>query len=303
LKDLSIIIVNYRLKEDTAACVESLMQAGAGIEQMVIVDNHSADGSVEYLHTHFGQALSVLELADNRGYAAGLNAGIRQRLEGNSAWFLLMNNDTIVTPDFLSKLDEVVCQDQKFSLIGPMILLYDKPDTVWFLGGKFLKGTMIGYHPYRFRKEPAGLPELIPVDYIHGCTMLVRKNVFQQAGLFNDASLLFAEEADFCWRARQAGFRIAAAPHARMFHKVSASTKLVFGQQNPKTWYLRICNQTRFYSNYSHGLMRGIMASFSLLRALSFAIYFSLNKQKEMASASMNGWRDGWYKNIYPGKS
>ena len=130
--------------------------------------------------------------------------------------------------------------------------------------------------------------------------MIVRRNVFETIGLFNETSMLYAEEADFCWRAHKAGFLIAAAPHSRMFHKVSVSTNQTLGRQNPHVWYLRIRNQTRFYSNYSYGLQRGLMAIFSYLRAAGFAILFLYRSHGDLASASMRGWRDGWQKTDNP---
>ena len=153
MQDLSIIIVNYRLKEDTAACIESFLAAGAHVNQFIVVDNHSADGSVEYLQAYFGPALQIVESADNRGYAAGLNIGLRRALQGESAFFILVNNDTIVTVDFLIEMENAMSQGEQFSLFGPMILFFDRPDTVWFLGGKLIHGTMIGYHPFRLRKS------------------------------------------------------------------------------------------------------------------------------------------------------
>jgi GT2 family glycosyltransferase len=292
--EILTIIVNYKLKEDCADCIASLQRAGAELRQIIVVDNASKDGSVEYLQSKFGVELCLIENEYNRGYAAGLNTGIREALKRSHSLILLLNNDTIAAPDFLSELQRATQSGVSYDLFGPAIFYYDYPDRIWFLGGKLLPGTLISHTLLRNHKLPGHLPDLLPVDFINGCAMLVRREVFEKIGLLDESSLLYAEEVDFCWRARLSGLKLAAVPVARLFHKVSQSTRQTLGQQSLRAEYLRFRNQARFYARYAHGAQRSLMVIFSGARALMFALWDIFSGRPGLAYISLSGWWDGW---------
>lgn len=290
MQNLVIIIVNLDLKDDTVACIDSLIQAGASLEQIILVDNGSHDDSVNFIRNRFGLALEIIEAKENRGYAAGLNLGIAQALKKDYQWMLLMNNDTLVERDFLIEFEKATQTGKAYTLFAPMILYHSHPDRVWFLGGKVVPGTMISYHIYRDQQEPANLPDLIPVDIVHGCAMLVHRDVFQKIGLFNDISLIYAEEVDFCWRARLAGFQMVAVPHARMYHKISA----YMSKQKPRTRYLRVRNQIWFYRRYARGLLFVVMFIFSIIHSVGWVMKDFVRGHASLLGPTWAGWLDGW---------
>ena len=258
-----------------------------------MVDNASNDGSVEYLKKQFGEELCCIVNEQNYGYAAGLNSGIRQAIGRDDDLILLLNNDTIVPKDFLVEFKSIADQNPSFDLFGPTILYNDQQEKIWFFGGKVIPGTMITYSLYHNQKLPNILTDLIQVDFINGCAMLVRKKVFESIGFLDEGFFMFAEEVDFCWRARLAGFHLGVTPRAKIFHKVSKSTNINLGKQNPLIWYLRIRNQNRFYRRYAHGFQSLIMISFGFFRALFYFLFMIFMRKHNLARVILKGWWDG----------
>jgi GT2 family glycosyltransferase len=288
---LAIVIVNLNLKRDTAECIQSLLQAGARLASIIVVDNGSEDGSIEYLRAQFGEELPIIAAGQNRGYAYGLNLGIQNGLERGTRWFFLMNNDTIVDAKFFSELDAAVQQRSEYSIFGPLILYYSEPHRIWYLGDRIVPGTLITYNPFRGKSDQSELPPLESVDFVHGCGMLVESTVFSKIGLFDDWSLIYAEEVEFIWRARLAGFHCLGVTRAKMWHKIST----YMSKQKPKTRFLRVRNQIRFYKHYSKGLGRVVMFLFTVLRTLRLLFTDIIQRQWELIRPLASGWVAGWF--------
>jgi GT2 family glycosyltransferase len=290
LQGLAIVIINRDLKIDTAECIDSLLKAGAVLPQIVVVDNGSKDGSVAFLQERFGPELNQVVAKENFGYPYGLNLGIRFFLQREASWFLLMNNDTVVAPDFLNELERATQAGKEYALFGPMILYHSQPQKIWFMGAREVPGTLLFTNDHRGKMDGPDYPQFIPVDFVHGCTMIVRRDVIEKIGFFDDASPIYGDDGDFSWRARQAGFRMAALPRVKMWHKVSAFMQ----RHKPKTRYLRIRNQIWFYRRYARGLQVPLLVGFTLLRSIGIGAGDLLHKQPELLYPLVFGWLDGW---------
>ena len=288
--DLGIVIVNLDLKEITRACIHSLLISGADLRQIILVDNGSQDNSVEFLREQFGPDMSIVQVEKNLGYAHGLNLGIPMALQNGAKWLLLMNNDVEVAEDFFSELEKAT--HSPFAIISPLILYYDLPNQIWYGGDLLIPGTLIGLRLHKNKDvRSLRLPDLQKVDFAHGCAMLVRCDVIEKIGLFNDSSVIYAEEVDFIWRARQAGFKVAVANRARMWHKISA----LMGKQKPRQRFLRVRNQIRFYRRFSSPIQFPIMFVFSLFRTLWISADDIWRKQTDLLSPLWKAWQLGWF--------
>jgi GT2 family glycosyltransferase len=286
---LKVIIINLDLKEETANCILSLLKSSVSLEQIILVDNGSRDGSISYLSEKFGSALTIIDVGKNLGYAGGLNKGIPIALEENAEWVLLMNNDTVVDAGFISELEKAA-QQKEYFLLGPLILYYSQPERIWFLGDYLIPGTLITYSRYRRKSLGSQYPFLVPVDFVHGCAMMVHRSVFERIGFFDASSSIYGEEVDFIWRARLAGFRAATVPSAKIWHKIS----MIMGTQKPKTRYLRIRNQIRFYRRYSRGFQKPVMLLFTVFRSLFIASKDILSGRFFLIPPLLKGWWHGW---------
>ncbi len=287
---LFIIIVNWNLKNDTSACIQSLIQAGADLPQIVVVDNGSNDGSVDYLREQFGNTLQILALENNLGFAAGTNLGIRAAMQQGAEWLLLINNDTWVAADFFEKLFEAIKSHPDVSAFGPAIYYASDSAVIWYLGDRLIPGTMLTVNRFRGKLLPAHLPATVPVDFLSGCAMLVKRGAFEDAGLLDASLFMYGEEVDWCWRARRAGHRLAAVPTAAMWHKISTSSNRV----SIKARSLRIRNQIWVYRRHGNIAQRMLLAVFSFFRVLILSGKDLITGQQELSRSDWQGWADGW---------
>jgi len=292
-QELIIVIVNYNLKNDTIELIHSLQEAEADLRQIILVDNHSDDGSVAGIIDEFGSGINIIEADSNRGYPYALNAGISLGMKLGATWFLLMNNDTIVSKDLLRELRRVTTEKPEYALIGPLILYYAQPKIIWYMGYKLVPGTLIGVGSHRGKKVKNNFPDTVPIVYLHGCAMMVRRDVFRKIGLFDAENLIYGDDADFSWRARLAGFKAAAAPNAHIWHKIAST----MGVQKPRTQYLRIRNTIFFYLRYSNISQRVIMILFTFVRMMGLIIKNSVKGHNDLALPLFYGWLDGWTRN------
>jgi GT2 family glycosyltransferase len=290
IESLYSILVNWNLKDDSLACVDSLLAAGATPGQVIVVDNGSSDGSAQALRERFGAAVHVIESGRNLGFAGGANLGIRYALDQGAAWIFLLNNDTVVAPSLFAEFQRASAASAKFSILAPLILYYDMPDRIWYLGDRLVPTSLITYGLYRDQIDTGQLPPLVPVDFICGCGMLIEREVFDTIGLLDPSFFMYAEEVDFCWRAHAAGFRIGCATRAKMWHRISVSAD----RDRPMTRYLRIRNQIVFYRRYARWYQAPTLFAFTLARALRIAIGDLANHQQILVPPLVRGWADGW---------
>lgn len=219
---VAIILVNYNGAEDTIECIRSL-SAIQNIEyEIVVVDNKSTDDSVSKLKCfQKSKEFTLLEADCNNGFSAGNNIGIAYA--SNADYYLLLNNDTIVEPDFLRKLLGVIKNNPRCGGVIPKILYYSQPDTIWYAGGSFNRKTARSEH-YRFNQKDTIEEISREVTFASGCCLCVSREVINKIGMLNEDFFLYEEDTEYCYRMNEAGFDIIYVPEAVIYHKVSAST-------------------------------------------------------------------------------
>lgn len=244
---LYIVTLNYNLWEDTITCVDSVLSARINQNQIVIVDNGSTDDSVAKLQERYGSSMKIICNKENLGFAAGMNFGIRWALEENAMSVLILNNDTIIESNMIDRLLDIANQTNTAGILAPAIYYYDEPEKIWRLGDIRYRWLPM---PLQVKKNKH-LAEKNPfrVDYVTGCGMLVKREVFEEIGLFDDHYFMYFEDADFCRRALDRGFSVWCVPKARMWHKVSLTAR----QDKPKNRYYRFWSMIRFYHDHPHG--------------------------------------------------
>lgn len=209
------IILNWNGKNDTLHCLKSLKDVTTP-HHVVVVDNGSTDDSASAISKAFPD-IHLIETGENLGYAEGNNIGIRYALGKKADALLILNNDTIVTKDFL---EGFLLRD--FPIQGGKAHLMDEPFILDVIGAFWSdeKGAM-GHIGKRDAPDKWNDPFII--DYVSGAAMFIKKEVFQTIGLFDPRFFLNYEEIDFCFRAKNAGFLTTYCPEAVYFHRKSAS--------------------------------------------------------------------------------
>jgi GT2 family glycosyltransferase len=288
----SVVILNWNRSNDTIECIQSLERAGLSPTQIILVDNGSTDNSLD----HFSQVLNtsmikLLSLSKNLGFAGGVNRGIHAALANGAEWILLINNDTAVDLNFFQKLEEAVTEQPMWRIIAPLILHADEPDRIWSMGDRCIRPTTLTYRLFSRQPIPRHLPKYVEVDSLNACAVLIHKDVFAKIGFFDESYFMYAEDADFCWRARRAGFQLGVATQARMWHKVARSTH----PHHPQRRYWRIFNQILFYRRREHLLFLPFIFLFTLVRVVFLTIDDILQGHLAVTQSSWHGWIDGWF--------
>jgi hypothetical protein len=220
---LSVVLVNYNRFRDTLDCIASLRASSLRDTHIIVVDNASVDGSVVQLRAAYPD-LHLVANSENLGFAAGNNVGIRRALESGSSFVLLLNNDTVVDEHALESLVQTMEKNPEAGIAGGKILYFNDRRTVWFGGGKFNRNSGFGKHLGMGKPDDGSYDSLRECDFITGCCLLARREVFEQVGLLDEDFFAYLEDVDFCVRTREKGFAVLYQPRARIYHKVSSTT-------------------------------------------------------------------------------
>ena len=232
------VVLNYRTPAETVNAVRALQSSYSAPAAVIVVDNASADGSAQLI----GDSLSDVYLIRsdrNGGFSAGCNLGIRETLHQGASRILLLNPDVILAPDTLGTLERALGADPQLGIVGPVLVSRESPNTVESVGMSYNTRTGRMRHVgFGLRREAVATFDQRDVDGLSGCAMLIRREVFERAGLLVDDYFFGFEDLDFCLRARAIGFRSACIGGAVALHDGSASigrrssSRTYFGTRN-----------------------------------------------------------------------
>jgi hypothetical protein len=227
---------NYDLTRD---CLLSLRKIDYANTEIVLVDNGSGDGSAERLAAEFPE-VRLITNEKNLGFPAGNNVAIRDAMARNPDYFLLLNNDTLVAPDFLSKMVGVAESDAKIGAVNPKILYFEPNDRIWFAGGFYKPWWSTGKVRGQNRRDVGKYNETREISFATGCAFLIKTGVVRQIGLLDEVFFLGFEDLDWTMRAMQAGFRAFYVGSSVIWHKSSYDTTKNLGK--PMRDYYRTRN-------------------------------------------------------------
>lgn len=136
----------------------------------------------------------------------------------------MINNDTVVDTYFLEPLLEKFVSNKNAGIVAPEIYYFSNPEKIWSAGGKIsiIRGSGFTYS-YSLRKRRK-LPDKY-IEFVSGCCMLIKKDVFQKVDYFDEKFFLYIEDTDLCYRTKQAGFDICVSHDSKILHKIGNSTK------------------------------------------------------------------------------
>ncbi|MFA6047397.1 MAG: glycosyltransferase family 2 protein [Parcubacteria group bacterium] len=249
-----ILVLNYNGAACIGACLNSIFKINYPNFEVVVVDNASTDGSLELARRQFSRC-HFIKNESNIGFSAGNNVGIKFALERMADWILLLNQDTLVFENFLDKLLEAAHDDPQAGILSPVIMSDSK--KIWFSGGKIDWWKMRTTH-LRYIKRT--LP--YETEFISGCAMFIRSNVFRQTGLLDEDFFLYWEDADFSFRAKKDGFSLLVVPESRIIHLEKSEEK-----KESKVYWL-VISGLMFFQKNSSGLLRWWLKIYYQLRKI-----------------------------------
>jgi O-antigen biosynthesis protein len=232
--DLSIIIVNYNVKEFLQNLLHSISKSSAHLNyEIIIVDNASNDGSVEFIREKFPDVILIAN-EENLGFSRANNIGMKV---AKGKYILLINPDTLVSEDTLGKMTDFFQQNPKVGLAGCKIL---NPDGTLQLA---CRRSFPG--PWTSFCKVTGLSNLFPqsrlfakynltfldpdqsyeVDAISGSFMMFRKELYEKIGGLDENFFMYGEDLDFCYRTQKAGYKVFYVHSTQIIHYKGESTK------------------------------------------------------------------------------
>jgi GT2 family glycosyltransferase len=284
-----IVILNWNRKDDVLECLESVMKLEYPNYQVVVVDNASTDGSPEVIEKEFPE-VKVLVNDANLGFAAGNNVGLQYALRRGDEYALLLNNDTVIAPNLLRELVTVGESDEQTGIVSPKIYYYEGGNKLWYAGAKkgWLRG--IGATIGLDEEDKGQYNAAQRVDYAFGCGMLIKREVLKKVGLLDPRFFMYHEDCDFCLRAARAGFKTVYVPQARMWHKVSASTKTTPFIQD----YHRARSRVIFFMKHLRGFRLLIVLLWELPHLLRIILSRIQQGKLKNAYACVKGYINGF---------
>jgi GT2 family glycosyltransferase len=211
-----VIVLNWNGWRDTLECLGSLEKLDYPNYEVVVVDNCSTDGSVARIREAYPD-VTLLQSGVNLGFAGGNNVGIRYALGREADYVWLLNNDTVAAPSALREMVDVALRDAGVGAVGSVLHYADEPDRIQaYGGGRVSLWSGISRH----------FTTLVPDEKLHylaAASLLVRREVLERVGLLDDGFFLYWEDTDYAFRVRKAGYWLAVAPGASVWHKESAT--------------------------------------------------------------------------------
>jgi N-acetylglucosaminyl-diphospho-decaprenol L-rhamnosyltransferase len=230
--DLSVVIVNWNVRDLLRRCVESVRSAQRSIGvEIIVVDNASTDGSVEMLRSGFPETVLITNPV-NRGFPAANNQGIAA---AQGRYVLLLNPDTEVLAGSLETLVEHMDTHHDVGLVGPQLLYADGQVqssrrryptlATLFFESTWLESLAPRSLLRRFYVLDQPDAAVSDVDWVTGAAMLARREVIQQVGGMDERFFMYSEELDWCRRIKAAGWRVVYHPGAQVIHHVGKSSE------------------------------------------------------------------------------
>lgn len=289
LPKVALIILTWNGKDDTIECLESLKKITYKNYEIIIVDNASKDNVSQIINENYPY-VKLITNSTNRGFSGGNNDGLNYALKTDADYFLLLNNDVIVAPDFLDKLIMFAETDPKIGIVSPLIYYYDRPSIVWSAG---LKIRLLGlYNLMNFiGKDDKNIPEIFNPQVVSGAGLCVKREVVEKIGLLDELYFTYCEDVDFCYRARFAGYEIFTVKSSKIWHKVSASTG---GSFNPLNQYFMARGRSIFIKKFGSRLEKMLFIPLAIIEFCYINLRELLKNNIRSSLPKFHGYIDGW---------
>jgi GT2 family glycosyltransferase len=288
--DLSVIIVSLNTCKLLAACLGSVY-ASTGLDfEVFVVDNGSRDGSAEMVLRDFPLA-RVIRNPSNRGFAAANNVALD---ESGGRHVLLLNPDTLLQADTLRRLVEFLDAHPDAGICGPKVFFPDgRFQSCGYRFPTLLREIRQSRHIDRTLRWLVGEEPPLPcdgkpfeVDWVDGCCLAIKRAVIDQIGRLDEQYFLYAEELDWCFRARRAGWAVYALPNVAMIHYQGQSSS----QMSDFSLTQLVETRLRYYRK-NHGLGSAFLVSLVYVAGGLRQIRRSRSKQAVKLRATMRWWR------------
>ncbi|PID52686.1 MAG: hypothetical protein CR972_00560 [Candidatus Moraniibacteriota bacterium] len=251
------VIVNYNSGHHIISTIQSIFSSKNITPNIIIVDNHSTDNSLEYCKTKFPH-ITYISCKKNVGFASGANIGMRYACKNNAETITLINPDATIDPYCMHHIFQKI---QKIgpSIASPIIFNDETKSEIWFSGGKIHSICMRATH-----KSPKNtLLEILPKNsFISGCVMTISRKIIDEIGFFDEQFFLYYEDVDLSLRAQKKNFTLCVVKNAYAYHK-----ELSENMPQTKIYHL-VLSGALFFSKHASIIQKPYFATHIFLRKI-----------------------------------
>lgn len=218
---VTVILVNYGQWELTRKCIESLDNSCGVDIRITLIDNTTAEQIPSWVGQREDIRFRCME--ENTGFAGGNNAGFALSRDDEADYTLFLNNDAEVFPETIRNLAEYLRRNTGTGIVAPAIYWKSNPDKLWGAGGKFVKWKM-RFEQVNLTEKKYGPREGISVDFVSGCALMIRTELFSRIGGFRKDFFMYYEDADLCRKVAEQGYSIEVLPSETVLHSVASGS-------------------------------------------------------------------------------
>ena len=288
---IAIIIVNWKKYDLTLKCIESVLNSSFKNFKIILIDNEYQKSMSDQLKK--SKKIHLIRNKKNEGFARANNQGIKYSIKNGFDYMLLLNNDTLIKNDLIDSLmKQSNTLNQK--IIQPLILNYDGT-KIWNAGGtiNYFLGTFqtlkkgVSFKNFKSNRDYT--------DWFTGCCVLIKSEIFNDIGCFDDRFFAYYEDIDFSIRLKTRGYSIAMMNDSYLQHFESASSKS--SNQNegnllPHVHYLNIRNHILLLKKHSKSFNTIGVLFYQQIKILSYLIYFLIRFRFNKFKMVLKGFID-----------
>ena len=271
---VQILIVNWNGLQHLQTGLPSWLATCYPHFEIVLLDNGSTDGSMEWVKGHYPQ-VQTIALDSNRGFAFANNVGLRRAIAAGVKYAVLLNNDTRVEPDWLEKLVEVAERDSRIAICQARQRTWEGDQEMVF---RFIPEWAEAEHdllPITPPRDP------FPTAFASGCAMLLRCAALERIGLFDERYFMYVEDVDLSLRAWISGYQVMDVPAAVVYHRMGGSVsharqRMFWGYRNQLTTLFKLYEpgtlhafaapiRRRWFWTRNRHALRGTLAALAML--------------------------------------
>jgi GT2 family glycosyltransferase len=304
--NIAAIVLNWNRAGDTLECVVALRANKDARLSVIVVDNDSTDSSWKQLQHHLAATdVALLQSGANLGYAGGNNVGIRAALDYGADYVWILNNDTIVHPLCLDELLKAAKKYPRAGVFVPKVLYKDHPQIIYYAGGEYDPGRAQAQHWGVGAQDGERFDISCEVTFANGCSLFVRREIFEQLGLLDERYFMYWDDAEFSRRTLRGGYKIRFVPKARVWHEEMASSG-GSGGWSPTYGYYKTRNRLWYIREEHHGWVKVSAYAWTvplMLRRFAGIVGRRENLWREKLITEVRGLRDGVLKRPKSGRA
>ena len=218
---VGVVVVHYGPLSVTFRCLKSLDRLDYGPLRVILVDNTGQESRYSAYLGRFRRRISVVPMHGNAGFAAAVNRGMAKAAAGGAEYAWLVNNDAVVSRGALTALVRTMERMPQAGVAGSRITDDGVPPRIWHAGGRIDLKTGQTHHIGSGMRDCGQFDRLREMDYVTGCSMLIRARMIREVGMLDENFVMYYEETDLCIRARKAGWKVVYVPGSRVCHCIS----------------------------------------------------------------------------------